>query len=207
MIVLIDTQASNQSSVLNALQRIGAGVRVTSAAADVERASVILLPGVGAFEQGMAVLRTHRLVEPIRRRVTGGTPLLGICLGMQLLAHSSDEHGHHEGLGLLRSQVVRLVPTDTDYRVPNIGWCDARPTKAGVLFPDLKATSSFYFIHSYHMQCIDAEDVAATIEYSGQEVAVAVERGNVFGVQFHPEKSQDDGFDLLTRFFSHVADR
>ena len=204
MIALINTQASNQSSVLNAIRRIGAEVHVTNDANDVERASAILLPGVGAFEQGMAVLRENHLVEPIRRRAAEGTPLMGICLGMQLLALSSDEHGHHPGLGLVRARVVRLRPTNADYRVPNIGWCDARPVKTGVLFPDQNVSPSFYFLHSYHMECEDTDAVAATIDYGGQAIAVAVEQGNLFGVQFHPEKSQDDGFSLLKRFFEHL---
>jgi len=207
MIALINTQASNQSSVLNAIRRIGVEVSVTDNAADVERASAILLPGVGAFEQGMAVLRANSLVEPIRRRALEGTPLMGICLGMQLLAQSSEEHGLHQGLGLLRSRVLRLRPTDPGFRVPNIGWCEVHPAKAGILFPDHSASPSFYFIHSYFMQCDDTQDVAATIEYSGQTVAVGIERGNIFGVQFHPEKSQDDGFALLNHFFEHLRVR
>jgi imidazole glycerol-phosphate synthase subunit HisH len=205
-LVAVDMGTSNLASVLNAFRRVGAEVAVTDRSDDIEAAKVILLPGVGAFERAMTALRAKGLCDLLRRRAFAeGTPFFGICLGMQLMAEESEEHGIHAGLGLLRSRVVRLEPGEPGYRVPNIGWSDVRPAREGVLFPN--ATSrSFYFVHSYHMICTDPADVAATIEYGGRETTVAVERGNLFGCQFHPEKSQDAGLDLIHRFVRRVHD-
>jgi glutamine amidotransferase len=204
MLIVIDTQASNLASVMGALHRVGASASVTRYAADIARASAIVLPGVGAFEQGMNSLTTSGLVDALRRRVlVDKVPIFGICLGMQMLGESSDEYGDHPGLGILNAKTIRLTPNSTEFRVPNIGWCDTRPTRRGLLFPDTHI-QSFYYLHSYHMVCADNADRAATIAYGGQDVTVAIERENIFGVQFHPEKSQDAGLDLLDRVFTRL---
>jgi glutamine amidotransferase len=204
MIALVDLRISNIGSVRHALARAGFQDTVEATAASVPRASAVIIPGVGSFGDGMAGLREQGLAEPIRHAARAGVPLLGICLGMQMLASESDEHGHHEGLGLIEGRVVTLAPTDPRFRVPNIGWCDVRSLRSGVLFGD-RAGGCFYHVHSYHLVPKDRGVVAATIHYSGQEVTVAVEHQNIFGVQFHPEKSQDDGLDLLARFVRHAA--
>ncbi|HEY0833522.1 MAG TPA: imidazole glycerol phosphate synthase subunit HisH, partial [Azospirillum sp.] len=157
-------------------------------------------PGVGAFGDGMAALREKGLAEPLRRAAAAGTPLLGICLGMQLLAEESEEHGRHQGLGLIAGRAVRLTADQPGFRVPNMGWCDVAATRPGVLFPDGYHPTSFYFVHSFHVECRDPADVAATIDFSGRPVAAALEAGNVYGAQFHPEKSQDAGLGLLANF-------
>lgn len=204
MIAIIDMGISNLGSVLRALERVGAPAAETAcAAADLDRAAAILLPGVGAFGDGMASLRAQGLIEPLRRAATSGTPIFGICLGMQLLADSSGEHGEHAGLGLVRGRVIRLEADQPGYRVPNIGWCDVMPTRQGVLFPAERG-GSFYHVHSYHLDAADPAAVAATIAFSGRHIPVAIEQGNVFGVQFHTEKSQDDGLDLLAHFLNHL---
>ena len=128
--------------------------------------------------------------------------LMMFCLGMQLLGDTSTEHGDHDGLGLVEGQIIKLDPADPAFRVPNIGWSYTNPATHGRLFDNLEKIQSFYYVHSYHLQCKNEEDVAATINYSGVDVTVAIEKDNIFGVQFHPEKSQDAGLELLSRFVS-----
>jgi glutamine amidotransferase len=203
VIALVDLKISNLGSVLEAFRRIGAPPTHPATAGTLSAASAVVLPGVGAFGDGMNSLREQGLVEPIRQAAARRVPVLGICLGMQLLADQSEEHGHHPGLGLIPGNVRKLAPTQAGFRVPNIGWCDVRPTRRGELFPD-EATGCFYHVHSFHLIPADTGNVAGTMEYSGSEVVSAVERGNVMGVQFHPEKSQDDGLRLLARFFAFL---
>jgi glutamine amidotransferase len=202
---MIDMEMGNLQSVWEAFQRIGAQVRVTSRAEEVERAEAVILPGVGAFGDGMVNLREKGLVEPLRRHaLEKKKPLFGICIGMQLLAEEGEEHGSNQGLGLIKGRVVRLRPTDEGCRVPNMGWCDVVvENRQSLLFADLPGGDAFYFAHSYHMQCANSEDVAASIDYSGR-LAAAVERDNIYGVQFHPEKSQDAGLQVLASFVKRL---
>lgn len=206
MIAVVDLKISNLASVMHALRLVGSGEYLLATPENVRTAAAVILPGVGAFGDGMASLREQGLVEPIRQAARSGTPIFGICLGMQLLASSSCEFGDHEGLGLLPGRVVQLVANCPGYRVPNIGWCDVAPTRKGVLFPEI-AAGCFYHVHSFFMIPDDSGAVAATTEFSGRDIAVAVESGNLFGVQFHAEKSQDDGLAVLSRFLRHVNDR
>jgi glutamine amidotransferase len=203
MIALVDLHIGNIGSVRRALARTGYPETEIAAPDSMARASAVLIPGVGAFGDGMASLRDQGLVEPIRRAAAQGIPIFGICLGMQLLASESEEHGTHEGLGLIEGRVRRLTPSQPAFRVPNIGWYDVSVTRPGVLF-DSSAGGSFYHVHSFCLVPEAGECIAATINYSGCDVAVAVEQGNLFGVQFHPEKSQDDGLELLSRFYRHL---
>lgn len=203
MIALVDLEISNLGSVLEAFRRVGAPPTQRATAENLADATAILLPGVGAFGDGMASLREQRLEEPIRDAAARGTTVFGICLGMQLLAETSEEHGKHRGLGLVPGHVVRLEPSQPEFRVPNIGWCDVEPVRDGVLFA-ADQRGCFYHVHSFHLQVDDPVDVAASMQYSGHAVTSAVERGSVMGVQFHPEKSQDDGLRLLDRFFQHL---
>ncbi|MGB1547807.1 MAG: imidazole glycerol phosphate synthase subunit HisH [Alphaproteobacteria bacterium] len=205
MLVMIDTGICNLSSVKNAIRRVGVPVQTGAAKADIAKADVLVLPGVGAFGEGIGALREKGLVTPIRERVLKDkVPILGICLGMQLLATTSEEHGQHEGLDLIAGHVMKLAPSEPGFYVPNIGWCDVDPTRDNVLFPKGVEQRAFYHVHSYYLACAHAADIAATIAYSGKNIPVAVERENVFGTQFHPEKSQDAGLDLLQRFFVHL---
>jgi glutamine amidotransferase len=204
MIALVDSGVSNLASVIGAFERVRAQVRVVSDAQALARAPAIILPGVGAFGDGMAGLRDRGLVGPLRDAARSGKPVLGICLGMQLLVEESEEHGRHEGLGLLPGRVRRLVADQPGFRVPNMGWCDVAPSRAGALFPDPGRRESFYFVHSFFVDTA-AANVAATIEFSGRPVPAAVESGNICGVQFHPEKSQDAGLDLLARWVAGLA--
>jgi glutamine amidotransferase len=204
MIAIIDSGVANLGSVKAAFQRIGVPVRVVSDGGSVERAEALVLPGVGAFADAMAELRERNLVEPIRAAAARGTPLMGICLGMQLLAEESNEFGRHAGLGLIPGRVVRLEPSHPCERVPNIGWCDLAPTSDARLYRNVKSGTAFYFVHSYVFQCTDPADVAATIRFGDRPVVAVVQRGNIHGAQFHPEKSQDAGLAVLAAFSTLV---
>jgi glutamine amidotransferase len=203
MIAVIDMGISNLASVFRALERIGAPLAEKAGPADLSEAAAVLLPGVGAFGDGMASLAAQGLIEPLRRAAAAGTPIFGICLGMQLLAEASEEHGEHAGLGLVRGRLVRLQASEPCDRVPNIGWCDVTPTRSSTLFPTGRG-GTFYHVHSFHLVPTDPAVVAATIDFSGRKIPVAIEQDNLFGVQFHTEKSQDDGLDLLATFLDHL---
>jgi imidazole glycerol-phosphate synthase subunit HisH len=205
MIWYVDTGICNLGSLSRAFQRLNVVLHPVRHAGDIESAKALILPGVGAFGDGMASLRDQGLIEPLRRAAWGGQPLFGICLGMQLLFESSDEHGRQEGLGVFRGVARRLEPgTDHRYRVPNIGWCDVTPTRHSRLFPG-GTTACCYFVHSYHVAPTATEIVTGVIDFAGQSIPVAVEQGNLFGVQFHPEKSQDDGLSVLVAFLDHLS--
>lgn len=203
VITIVDLQVSNLRSVCNTFYRLGADISIATTAEEVASASAIILPGVGAFARAMDTLWGRGLVEPLRRRVLDeGVPLLGLCLGMQLLADRSEEGGDHAGLGLIGGTVERLRPGGPDALVPNIGWYPVRATDGE--YRDVLDGHSFYFVHSYHFVCANGGDVAATFDYDGNPVAAAVQRGHTFGCQFHPEKSQDAGLDLLDRFIART---
>lgn len=206
MLAVIDTGAGNLQSVVNALHRVGAMPEIATDARRISQADTLVLPGVGAFAPAMDSLRARGIIEVLRERVLGaGRPLLGICLGMQLLAEWSEENGEHEGLGLVPGRVVPLDPAGSTDRVPNFGWHGTQSTRAGTLFPDPGGSWSFYFAHSFHLRCDRDDDVAATIAYGDGCVTAAIESGNIFGLQFHPEKSQDAGLDVLHRFCRHFG--
>ncbi|NFV78562.1 imidazole glycerol phosphate synthase subunit HisH [Magnetospirillum aberrantis] len=205
MLAIVDLQISNLQSVLNAFKRINLNGKVSSDPNDIAKASAIILPGVGHFAKGSERLKSTGIGEVIAQRSKADkVPVLGICLGMQLLAESSEEGANAPGLGLIKGKVIKLDPTEPGYRIPNISWYYVDPCRSGVLFADSDKRESFYFVHSYHMVPDDPADVAATIDYSGRKVCAAVEKENVFGMQFHPEKSQDAGLDLLNDFKIHL---
>lgn len=206
MIGVIDLGISNIGSVLRAFQRVGSTPALLDDARAVAAAQAIVLPGVGAFGDGMAALQSRGLAAPLQEAARAGKPILGFCLGMQLLADSSEEYGQHRGLGLIPGKVVRLAPGAGE-RVPNIGWCDVTARPGARLFRDTPPGTPFYFVHSYHLQCADPGDTAATIAFGKTPVTVAVEHGNIFGLQCHPEKSQDAGLGVLDAFLSVVRER
>lgn len=204
MITIVDSGIANVGSVLAACRRAGVEARVSCDASAVLESSGIILPGVGSFADGMESLRRHGLIRPLQKAARAGRPILGICLGMQLLADSSEEFGVHQGLGLVPGSVRLLAPALPGERVPNIGWCDVRFSPRSRLFLGVGEVTPFYFVHSYHLVCTDTEDCAGTIFYGRADVCVAVERGNVWGTQFHPEKSQDAGMEVLVNFSRHA---
>lgn len=199
---IIDYGMGNVQSVRNAFERLGCEVRVTGEASALADADALVLPGVGAFGEAMNNLRERQLIKPICAAVlTHGKPLLGICLGMQLLADSSAERGSHAGLGLIPG-AVREIPVAQGYRLPHIGWNDVDVRLSKPLFDNLPEKSAFYFVHSYRFEC-DSEYVAAITDY-GTDIVAAVQRERIFGVQFHPERSQRKGLRLLQNFVDFV---
>jgi imidazole glycerol-phosphate synthase subunit HisH len=204
-VALVDYGMGNLDSVSRALEECGASVRVTDQAADVEAADRVVLPGVGSFGQAMENLRERDLDKALARLVVDeGMPFLGICLGMQLMADAGSEGadgGVVDGLGWIRATVPRLVPTAADPRVPHVGWNELEPVPGCPLFAEVEPGTDVYFVHSYHVVCADPADVAATTPYCGGFTS-AVQRGTMFGVQFHPEKSQRAGFAVLRGFLA-----
>lgn len=201
-IAITDYGMGNIRSVHNAFAKLGCDVVTSDDPAELSAADAIVLPGVGAFGEAVANLQQRDLVSPLIEMATDQQkPFLGICLGMQLLANVSHERGSFEGLGLIPGEIQRLdVPSDL--RLPHIGWNSVHLSNQATLFSDIVEDSSFYFVHGYHFVC-DKQYVSATTEYGGDVVA-AVERGNVFGVQFHPERSQSKGLTLLANFVKVV---
>lgn len=202
MIAIVDYDVGNVASVANMLEHIGEyGAVVTRDAAVIADADKIILPGVGAFEMGMANLHKFGLIEALNLAVIDkGAPTLGICLGMQLLTRSSEE-GRVAGLGWLNAETVRFsFDPESELKVPHIGWDSVLAARQNPLI-DSEMPSRFYFVHAFHVRCADDADVIATTDYGGTFTS-AVNRANIFGVQFHPEKSHRYGMALLRRFVS-----
>ncbi len=204
MIVVVDYGRGNLFSLGQALRHLGFEHRVTDKPAEVESADRIVFPGVGAFGDAMRGLQDRKLVEPLLAAAAGGIPILGICVGCQLMLSRGEEFGNHQGLGLIPGVVSRLPdPRPNDpaaIRIPNVGWraLDIRPGRQ--LFGDMPQRQMFYFVHSYAPRPeIDAH-VAATIAVNGEDIPVVIERDNIVGVQFHPEKSGPAGLAMLARF-------
>jgi len=195
LIAIIDYGMGNLHSVSKAVERLGFEAVVTSDAAAIMEAGGAILPGVGAFGDAMANLRRTGLDAATRDYAASGKPLLGICLGMQLLFDESEEHGRHEGLGLLPGRVVRF---EGSYKVPHMGWNELSFLRESPLFEGL-APGHVYFVHSYHALPERREDLLAVTDYH-QQVTAIVGRGSLFGMQFHPEKSGELGMALLEKF-------
>lgn len=199
MIAIIDYGVGNLFSLKSSFAAIGADVTVTADAGVIRAADKILLPGVGAFEDAAKKLRATGLVDVIKDEVSKGKPLMGICLGMQLLFDKSYEYGEHEGLGLIKGNVRPIADViPANYKVPQIGWNALHFVGESPLFKYIKNEDCVYFVHSYY--AADCEKaVIATTEY-GAELTAAVADKNVFGCQFHPEKSGNVGLNILKAF-------
>ncbi|MHB2168631.1 imidazole glycerol phosphate synthase subunit HisH [Alsobacter sp. R-9] len=202
-VVVVDYALCNIDSIARALDECGASVSVTRDPRVVEAADRLVLPGVGSFPRAMANLAEWGLVDAIRVRVAdGAVPFLGICLGMQLMATKGTEHGACDGLGLLEATVTSLSPVQGE-RIPHMGWNEVEDCSSSSLFAGLAARPDFYFVHSYHLVPDDQAWVAGTTPYSGSFVsAIASPAAPIFGTQFHPEKSQKNGFRVLRNFLA-----
>jgi glutamine amidotransferase len=199
-IAIVDYGMGNRRSVEKALEHVGASVTVSSDPARLRGACGLVVPGVGAFPRAMERLRALGLDELLRERVAAGTPVMGICLGMQLAFEHSSEQGGSDGLGILAGE-VRLLPAGS-LKLPHIGWNEVRFTKPGSrLVAELPPRCAFYHVHSFAPVPAGDGDVLGTAEY-GAPFATAVERGSFYGVQFHPEKSSAAGLRLLANFAS-----
>lgn len=198
MIAIIDYDAGNLKSVEKALIKVGAEPVVTRDADLILSADKVILPGVGAFGEAMEKLESFGLVDTIYKVVEKGTPLLGICLGLQLMFEYSEEKEGCKGLSLLKGGVKR-IPDAPGLKVPHMGWNSLTVKENAKLFKNLPADPYVYFVHSYYLQAEDPEVVAATAEY-GVTVHASVEKGNIFACQFHPEKSGEIGLTILKNF-------
>jgi glutamine amidotransferase len=204
MVVIVDYGLGNLRSVLGAVEKIGCPGHVSCHPDDIGRASHLILPGVGAFGDGMANLKARGLIGPLERAVIERhTPILGICLGAQLLARDSQEFGEHQGLGWIPASVRRIATTDPGLRVPHVGWNALHQCRPLPLFNDVPEGALFYFVHSYHIVCDDPAMAAGECDYGGTMTAV-IQRENVYGTQFHPEKSQFHGLAVLKNFLTRV---
>lgn len=199
-VTIVDCGIGNVRSVRRMFEAVEASVDVVSRPADIGACRRLVLPGVGAFDAGMAALREGGWIDPLNRLVEERrVPVLGICLGMQLLCRDSEE-GRTPGLGWLDASVVRLETRgDPRLKVPHMGWSAAHVAKDNPILPSDGDEQRFYFVHKYRVHCDRPEDVLATATY-GEPFTCAVQRDNVFGVQFHPEKSHRYGMALMQRF-------
>ena len=201
MIAIVDYDAGNIKSVEKALQYIGEKPLVTRDTEKIRRADKIIVPGVGAFEDAMGKMNQYHLAEVLRETARQGTPMLGICLGLQLFFNRSDESEHDvEGLGLLPGEIVRF-PEKEGYKIPHMGWNSIQFNPKSRLFQGIPKDSYVYFVHSYYLKAEKKENVAATTNYI-VEVHAAAEHENVFATQFHPEKSGEVGLQILKNFVS-----
>lgn len=203
MIAVIDYGMGNLRSVSKALETAGAKVEVTNDAKVIRKARGIVLPGVGAFRQGMQNLQSLGLTPLIREAVGEKKSLLGICLGFQLLFEESEEHGIHPGLGIFKGKVQRL---QGPVKVPHMGWdkVSIKARKDPDIFKGIPDGSYFYFVHSYYALPEDENLIASTTTYA-IEFASSVARGRVWGVQFHPEKSHNKGLKILENFYEYIG--
>jgi glutamine amidotransferase len=201
MIVVIDYSVGNVKSVCNAFRHIGCEAELSRDPAKIEKAAGLVLPGVAAFGYAMKALGS--VAEPIRQAAAAGKPVLGICVGHQMLFDESCEYGLHKGLGLIRGNVVPIPPVQT---VPHMGWNLVELPEEMDLFADLRPAKHFYFAHSYHAQVSDGQVKVARTEY-GTLLTASVQKGNIYGVQFHPEKSGRQGLQVLKNFHAICAKR
>lgn len=201
MVVIINYGMGNIGSISNMLKRVGAEAIVSSNPQEIKKAARLILPGVGAFNNGMDNLNNLGLTSVLNEKVIQQkTPILGICLGMQLMTKSSEE-GSRPGLGWIDASTIRFKfgKEKQNLKIPHMGWNTIKWKKESVLFRDMFEEPRFYFVHSYHAVCNDEEDILATTNY-GYDFVSAFQRDNIIGVQFHPEKSHKFGMQVLRNF-------
>ena len=197
-VVIIDYGMGNLMNVKNALKKIGCEVEVTNKPSAIKKARAIVLPGVGSFKDCIENLKKNNLIHPLCDFISSGRPFLGICLGMQVLFTESEEFGYTRGLGIFKGRVVHF-PREKGLKIPHMGWNSIRIKKRAPHLKNIPDNSYFYFVHSYYVIPEDKNIIATTTEY-GEEFASSIWRENVFACQFHPEKSQKVGLELLKNF-------
>ncbi len=208
-VTIVDYGMGNLFSVRRALEVVGASVVITSDAKEIESAEYLILPGVGAFADGMNGLTQRNLISPLKAFAKTQKPFLGICLGMQMMLEVGEEFGRHDGLGFIKGLVKVIAPKDRDgqiLKVPHIGWnelhyTEAFPSWSGTLLDGLTpAKDAVYFVHSYAAQPIQAKNILAYTRYGGHDVVAVIREGNMTGCQFHLERSGPVGLKLLKNF-------
>jgi glutamine amidotransferase len=203
MITIVDYGLGNLGSILNLLKKIGAPAKLSTSKLDIEKADKLILPGVGSFDNGMNLLRERDFIDVLNwKALEEKVPTLGICLGMQLLGNSSEE-GSEKGLGWIDANTIKFKfdTNNSHLKVPHMGWNLVKEVKKSILNQDIYEEPRFYFVHSYHVKCKNPQDELLRTNY-GFEFTSAVEKGNIMGVQFHPEKSHKFGMQLLSNFNS-----
>lgn len=201
MIAVVDYGVGNLFSLNSSLKHIGAESALAGTAEEIERADSIILPGVGAFGDAVTRLREKGLEQPVMEAAKKGKPLLGICLGMQLLFEKSEEYGEYKGLGLIPGEIKSLADAiggEKEFKVPHIGWNDLIMLQESPLFKDVPEGSCVYYVHSFYAP-VGRKTVAGS-QYGPVRISGAVQRGNIFGTQFHPEKSGEVGLNILRAF-------
>ena len=204
-VAVVDYGRGNLRSVAKALESVNIRVKITQTPADIGDCWALVVPGQGAFDDCMKTLEKQGLLSAIEQAIQKGKPYLGICIGLQILYAESEEHGSHQGLGIIDGRVVRFKENatatgDTQLKIPHMGWNQVRQKKIGVpLWEGIPDEGFFYFVHSYYGKPDNPQQIAGRTEY-GTTFASAVYKDNLFAVQFHPEKSQDLGLTLLKNF-------
>ena len=211
-VTIVDYGMGNLLSVTRAVAHCGARPRISESADEIAKAECLILPGVGAFADGMAGLRQRGLVETLIDYASSGRPLLAICLGMQMLLDESAEFGLCNGLGVVPGRVEAIPATSSDgapHKVPHIGWADLRPPSetangrwSGTVLAGLESGVSAYFVHSFTAMPDDPRHRLADADYNGRRITAAIRRGNVYGTQFHPEKSGPAGLRIMDNFLN-----
>ena len=201
-IAVIDYNMGNLHSVAKALEKVAPDfkISVTNDNQKILKAQGVVFPGVGAFGKGMENLSRLGLIEVLKEKINQGAPFLGICLGLQLLFTTSHEHGRYQGLGIVEGEVIRFPQ---EVKIPHMGWNQVSKIKEDILFQDIPSDSYFYFVHSYYVKPKNENVILGKTEY-GLWFTSAIRRDNLYGVQFHPEKSQDIGLKLLSNFVQVV---
>jgi glutamine amidotransferase len=204
MIAIVDYGMGNTFSVLNAFDYLGEEASICSTAEELSKADRIVLPGVGAFPDCMEALKKRDLIDILNKKVLiEKVPFLGICLGMQVLSSYGEESGGEKGLGWLGAEVRKMKPNLGVTKIPNIGWEPVVSCRPNALFSEGRLEQDFYFVHSYHMICEDELDMTSYYFMEGRKIVSSVQKENIFGVQFHPEKSSSNGMDLLMNFLRY----
>ena len=206
MLAIIDYDMGNVRSIHNAFTLLDEEIKITDDPVTIESAEAIIVPGVGAFADGMINLKKKNLVSVLEKQVIERKkPYLGICLGMEFLAKKSFEGGEHDGLGWIKGNVIRLEPNNPSLRIPHIGWNDASILEKKGLLKDIQSPT-FYFLHSYYLKIDESEKdiITSVCDYGGNKIIATLQKENIYAVQFHPEKSQTTGLKLLKNFLDDI---
>jgi len=204
MIIIVDYGMGNLLSVKNALDYLGENSEICASPEPILRAEKIILPGVGSFPDCMKNLKEKGFVDALKHKVLEKkTPILGICLGMQVMATTGYEMGTTQGLDWFDAEVIKMKPTNSKIKIPNIGWETVSYQPDNHLLRNFKKNPDFYFVHSYYMNCADDNDVTSWYYLDNQQITSSVQKENIFGAQFHPEKSSDFGREVLINFIEY----